>query len=434
MNKFNELGVGAVLVNALTKIGINEPTPIQAATIPVAMQGRDVLGSAATGTGKTLAFSVPMVDALLRDSNRKALILVPTRELAQQVTKAVTDLATGEAKLSIAMLIGGEPYPKQLYQLRKSPRIIVGTPGRVIDMLKRGALKTQHLNFLVLDETDRMFDLGFGIQLEEIISQLPESRQNLMFSATIAPSVEKLAKRYLHEPERIAVDQVSAPSKQVNQEIIYVAESDKYKRLLVQLGEREGSVIIFVKTKAGAEKLAGQLCSQEHTASALHGDLRQHKRERVIKAFRHGRHRILVATDIAARGLDIPHIRHVINYDLPQCPEDYIHRIGRTGRAGASGDALCLIAPHDRKKWQQISFLIDPEAAKAAKAKQPREDFGDRMGRSRDARKPFRRGGSSAAARPFGRSRPAGSVYRGKSSRESTAGQQSQPRQYKSGW
>jgi superfamily II DNA/RNA helicase len=250
--------------------------------------------------------------------------------------------------------------PKQLKQLRNRPRLIVGTPGRVNDHLSRGTLRLDKTNFLVLDETDRMLDMGFGIQLEQIAKFLPSERQTLMFSATMPHNIMSLSEKYLYEPERISIGATSAPATNVTQEEIHVKESEKYSRLLNELNEREGSVIIFVKTKRSADMLADKLCAANQNADALHGDLQQNKRERVVKAFRNQRYRILVATDIAARGLDIPHIAHVINYDLPQCPEDYVHRIGRTARAGAEGAAVNFITSSDYGKWNAIQRLINP--------------------------------------------------------------------------
>jgi superfamily II DNA/RNA helicase len=257
---------------------------------------------------------------------------------------------------------------KQIQHLRNCPQIIVGTPGRVIDHLERKTLSVHDVGFLVLDEADRMFDMGFGVQLDQIMSKLPQERQSLMFSATFPASIEKLASKHLKSPERVLVGSVVSPIANIKQEIVKVSEGDKYAKLLSELESREGSVIIFVKTKMATERLAEKLQNDHQTAIAIHGDLKQQKRERVINIFRRGGARVMVATDVVARGLDIPHIQHVVNYDLPQCPEDYIHRSGRTARAGATGHSLCLITPQDSKKWNIIQKFMDPEASVSGKA------------------------------------------------------------------
>lgn len=251
---------------------------------------------------------------------------------------------------------------KQLQQLKKKPRIIVGTPGRINDHLRQGTLKLNETDFLVLDETDRMLDMGFGAQLEQIAKYLPTARQTLMFSATLPANIISLSRKYLNNPVRIAVGATTAPAANICQELIKTTDAAKYGELINQLQNREGSVLVFVKTKYGAERLAQKLAKENQAADAIHGDLRQSRREKVITGFRQRKFRVLVATDIAARGLDIPHIESVINYDLPQCPEDYIHRIGRTARAGASGTAVNLLTPKDASRWKEIHKLLNPTA------------------------------------------------------------------------
>ncbi|HRE32128.1 MAG TPA: DEAD/DEAH box helicase, partial [Candidatus Berkiella sp.] len=243
--------------------------------------------------------------------------------------------------------------------LKRRPRIIIGTPGRIIDHLQRRTLNLQSVRYLVLDETDRMLDMGFSQDIETILGNLQDERQTLLFSATLPQAIVKLSKKYLAEnAQRIAIGSTTEPSRQIKQETIQVSSGSKFTTLLTALEEREGSVIIFVKTKISADKLAEKLQEKDHAADAIHGDLNQRKRDRVIREFRNNKCRILVATDIAARGIDIPHIMHVINYDLPQCPEDYIHRIGRTGRAGMTGFALSFVSPDERHKWKAIHRLI----------------------------------------------------------------------------
>ncbi len=362
---FNDFGLNPLLTESLTRMNFTKPTAIQAATISLSMQGRDVLASAETGSGKTAAFVLPMINSLLNSPRGSALVLLPTRELAVQVLDVVHNLLGNKSGIRTALIIGGEPMPKQLSQLRNRPRIIVGTPGRINDHLNRGTMMLGNTDFLVLDETDRMLDMGFGVQLDEIAKYLPSARQTLMFSATIPAAIEKVSKKYLTNPERITVGSNNTPVKNIKQDSIFTTPAEKYSVLIKELAARKGSVIIFVKTKYGADKLAVKLDKDGHTAEAIHGDLKQRQRDRVIAGFRASKYRVLVATDIAARGLDIPHIEHVINFDLPQCPEDYIHRIGRTARAGAEGSALCLISPDDRGKWTAIRRLIDPNAPKS---------------------------------------------------------------------
>lgn len=348
------------MLDALTKMNFKNPTPIQEKAIPVALNGHDILGSAQTGTGKTASFAIPMISHLLENKDSTALILLPTRELAAQVLDAANKMLGDLAGIKSALLIGGDSMVKQLQQLKRNPRIIVGTPGRINDHLSRKSLSLKSTDFLVLDETDRMLDMGFGIQLNEIAKFLPKERQTLMFSATLPQNIISLSKKYLNNPVRIAIGNDNAVAAKIKQEIIKTNDGTKYADLINQINVREGSLLVFVKTKFGADRLAVKLNKENFSAGAIHGDLRQSKRERVIADFRKQKFRILVATDIAARGLDIPHIENVVNYDLPQCPEDYIHRIGRTGRAGAEGIAINFLTSKDGAKWKEIHKLLNP--------------------------------------------------------------------------
>ena len=341
-----------------------DPTPIQQQAIPLALQGKDILGSAQTGTGKTAAFSIPLVEKLLESyDNSCALVLTPTRELAKQVLDVISQLLGPKSGINTAFIIGGEPYRKQFQQLERNPRIIVGTPGRINDHLDKGSIDLSTTDFLVLDETDRMLDMGFGVQLDRIVKHLPKHRQTLMFSATLPNGIIKISEKYLKNPERISVGETNVVATKIKQETLHIEQPDKYQELLIQLTERQGTIIVFVKTKYNADKMAKKLRDQGHTAEGLHGDLRQHKRDKIMRQYREKQFRILVATDIAARGLDVPHIEHVINYDLPQVAEDYIHRMGRTARAGAEGSAISFISSAEGRKWHAIEMLLDPEAA-----------------------------------------------------------------------
>ena len=362
MIKFEDMELPKALCNSLKAMKFDIPTPIQAKAIPLALAGYDILGAAQTGTGKTGAFGIPLIAKLLTTNSGMALVLTPTRELAAQVMQQLTIMLGSNKFIKSALLIGGEPMERQLRQLRNNPRLIVGTPGRVNDHLTRKTLDLKNTNFLVLDETDRMLDMGFSIQINEIIKYIKNTPQTLLFSATMPNKIEQMVKNYMVNPKHVAVDNVSSPVKNIKQEVLSVRPDNKYSSLESEIESREGSIIIFVKTKFGADKMAKRLKDKGHLVSAIHGNLRQHKRDKVILAFRKQKCRILVATDIAARGLDIPHIEHVINYDLPQCAEDYIHRIGRTARGGSKGCAISLLLPNDKRKWSEIEKLLNPNA------------------------------------------------------------------------
>ncbi|WP_375326414.1 DEAD/DEAH box helicase [Candidatus Tisiphia endosymbiont of Nemotelus uliginosus] len=342
---------------SLEKMKITSPTDIQKEAIPVAMQGEDILASSQTGSGKTLAYLLPIVTSYL-NAKTMSLVLVPTRELATQVRDTLTKVTT-KINLPTAVLIGGQPMYKQFAQLRANPKVIIGTPGRIIDHLLRGTLKLDTTQLVVLDEMDRMLDMGMKEQLEEINKYISTKRQVLMFSATMPKHIIELSKKYVVNPKRITIGSTTKAAAQITQETLRVNDKEKFTELVKQLKDRSGSIIIFVKTKRGAEQLAKMLKIEDHKAEAIHGDLSQGRRERVISSFRSSRHRIMVATDVAARGLDIPHTQHVINYDLPMCPEDYLHRIGRTGRAGVAGSALSFISPEDNIRWKAIDRLIN---------------------------------------------------------------------------
>lgn len=357
---FASFGLPKRLTTSLEALGFKAPTPIQEKVIPCAWEGRDILGTSETGSGKTGAFGIPLSGKLLQDPEAEGLVITPTRELATQVHKNLTDFLGRSSPVKSALLIGGDSIGKQCQHLRRRPRLFVGTPGRILDHLQRKSLNLQRISYLVLDETDRMLDMGFNVQIEKILKHLPEKRQTLLFSATLPKNILKLSETYLTNPVRLSVGSVSNPAANIDQQVRHLLEKEKYGALTGEVTERGGSLIIFVKTKFGTERMAKRLREEGHQAEALHGDLKHRKREKVIRDFRNRRFRMLVATDVAARGLDIPHIEHVINYDLPQCPEDYIHRIGRTARAGAKGQALCFVSPPEKGKWVAIQRLLDP--------------------------------------------------------------------------
>ena len=360
MENFTSIKIEDSLKHSLSKMNFIKPTPIQGMAIPVALEGKDILGTAQTGTGKTLAFSIPLINKLILDKNAFALVMCPTRELASQVMEAIKSIISDKINIKTALLIGGESMQKQLRQLSNRSRIIVGTPGRINDHLKRKSLNLSATKYLVLDETDRMLDMGFTPQIEMILKFVPKTHQTLLFSATLPQNILRISERYLNSPERISTGATSIPIAKIKQETLQVFKENKYDELIDQFLVRKGSILVFVKTKRGADKMVKKLKEEGHSADAIHGDLRQSKRDRVINSFRKGLKRILIATDVAARGLDIPLIQHVINYDLPQVPEDYIHRIGRTARAGSEGSALTFLTPDDRSMWNSINKLIDP--------------------------------------------------------------------------
>lgn len=414
MNKFSECpGLAPQLLASLERMKFETPTPIQAQAIPLAMQGRDILGSAQTGTGKTGAFSIPLVSKVLSNEIHSALILTPTRELAVQVLQAIHQMLGKNTNINTALLIGGEDIKRQFFQLRRNPRIIVGTPGRINDHLERKTVNLTKTNYLVLDETDRMLDMGFGQQIDRIVSQMPSERQTMMFSATMPKNIQQMAAKYLKNPERIQVGSCLQPIESIQQESIRISDGQKYEQLLKELKAREGSVVVFVKTKYSAQDIADRLYDDFLEAEAIHGNLRQNKRDRVIKGFRDKKFRILVATDVAARGLDVPHVEHVINHDLPQCPEDYIHRIGRTARAGAKGSAINFITNKEDKLWRAIQRFMktgEQDSSSGYSEKKPFGGFGgseSRGGRSGrrgngGGRRFGGRGGSRGGGKRFG--------------------------------
>jgi ATP-dependent RNA helicase DeaD len=361
MTLFSKYNLNEVLNKSLKNINFTNPTPIQEKSIPLILQGKDILGSAQTGTGKTAAFCIPLLELLIKSSRGSLLIMIPTRELAKQVLDVINSLLGFKSSINTATLIGGESMSKQLSQLKKRPRIYVGTPGRINDHLQRGTLNLHDAKYLVLDETDRMLDMGFEVQINKIIKFLPVSKQVLMFSATIPNNILKLSSKYLNDPVRISVGESNTVAKNIKQEIIELKSDEKLDELINQINTRSGSILIFVKTKYGTEKLSKALSRSKIKSFPLHGGLRQSKRNTIMKNFRDMKFRILIATDVAARGIDVPHIEHVINYDLPQMAEDFIHRIGRTARAGSKGIALSFVTKGDFSKWKEIQKILNPE-------------------------------------------------------------------------
>jgi ATP-dependent RNA helicase DeaD len=353
---FKSLGISEARANHLEKLGFSEPTAIQSQAIPHLLSGRDVVGQAQTGTGKTAAFSLPILEGIdNKIAAVQALILTPTRELAMQVAEAMRDFSA-DRRAQILTVYGGQSIDRQIQRLRQGVPVVVGTPGRVLDLLDRGSLKLDQVNWLVLDEADEMLSMGFIDDVEKILNQAPVDRQTACFSATMPSSIRELVTKFLRSPVTVTVEQPKAAPKQINQVAYMVPRGWTKARALQPILELEDpkSAIVFVRTRRQAAELTSQLQAAGHSVDEYHGDLNQTQRERLLLRFRQNQVRWVVATDIAARGLDVDHLTHVINFDLPDSVESYVHRIGRTGRAGREGTAISLIQPLDRRKLRLI--------------------------------------------------------------------------------
>ncbi|MCB0039006.1 MAG: DEAD/DEAH box helicase [Caldilinea sp.] len=364
---FSHLGLHPELVQAVEALGFTTPTPIQSAMIPVMLEGHDVIGQAQTGTGKTAAFALPILHRLEPGGRAvQSLVLVPTRELAVQVAKAMHDFGR-ERGIRVLPVYGGEPYGRQISRLNKGVDVVVGTPGRLLDLIQREALDLSEVETVVLDEADEMLSMGFIEDIESILSATPAERQTALLSATVPPEIRRLADRYLRQPQSVAIEREQVTVSAIEQRHYLVYETDKLAAL-TRLFEVEPitSALIFVRTRAGTGELAAELSTRGFPAEALSGELEQEERERVMNRFRRNLIKVLVATDVAARGLDIDHISHVFNFDLPEDPEVYVHRIGRTGRAGKSGTALSLVTPNERWRLGRIEGFIKTSIARAA--------------------------------------------------------------------
>jgi len=360
---FASLGLAEPLMRAIADAGFTTPTPIQAQAIPAAMAGRDVLGIAQTGTGKTAAFGLPLLHRLLNQGGRpprggcRVLILSPTRELAAQIAEGLRSYGR-HTGLTHAVVFGGVPEGPQKRALMGGVDILVATPGRLMDHMSQGSLRLDHVSVLVLDEADQMLDRGFLPSVRKIIARVPATRQTLFFSATMPTEIDRLASEMLREPVRVSVAPVSTTAERVNQKVLHVGRDGKRVALTkVLTGEGVGRALVFSRTKHGADRIVKQLEQDGISANAIHGNRSQSQREKALAAFKTGVAPVLVATDIAARGIDVPGVTHVIQYDLPEVPETYVHRIGRTARAGASGEAVALVSPDDMSLLRAIEKL-----------------------------------------------------------------------------
>ena len=355
MTTFSELGLRPQLVQTVTALGYAEPTPIQAGIIPLMLAGQDVLGQAQTGTGKTAAFALPILQNLDPHAGHvQTLVLAPTRELAQQVARAFSDYGRG-MPVSVLAVYGGAPYDPQIRQLRRGADIVVGTPGRLLDLVRRRVLDLSRIATLVLDEADEMLSMGFIDDIETLLAQTPDSRQTALFSATLPPGIRHLARDVMRSPQAVTIQRKQLTAAAIDQRHYLVNPRDKLAAL-TRLFEMENPAraLIFARTRISTGELASALSARGIPAEALNGDMSQANREQVLRRFRQGRVHVLVATDVAARGLDIDDISHVFNYDLPQDPEVYVHRVGRTARAGKKGVAITLITPRERHRLRQI--------------------------------------------------------------------------------
>ncbi|GLK23358.1 DEAD/DEAH box helicase [Microbacterium thalassium] len=347
---FSDLGLSAPVLKALREIGYETPSAIQAATIPTLLEGRDVVGMAQTGTGKTAAFALPIVDRLdVHQKNPQALVLAPTRELALQVCEAFEKYAGHLKGVHVLPVYGGQGYGVQLSALRRGVHVVVGTPGRIIDHLEKGTLDLSELQYLVLDEADEMLKMGFAEDVETILAETPDSKQVALFSATMPPAIRRMSKQYLHEPEEITVKAKTTTSANIAQRYLITAWQQKMDALtrILEVENFDG-MIVFGRTRSITEEIAEKLRARGYSAAAINGDIVQAQREKTVNQLKSGKLDILVATDVAARGLDVERISHVVNYDIPTDTESYVHRIGRTGRAGRSGDAISFVTPKER--------------------------------------------------------------------------------------
>ena len=359
------MGLSTVLMTAIQKMEISKPTPIQSQAIPLGLAGRDLIAIAPTGSGKTLAFALPVLMHLEKNKDARALVLAPSREMAQQIHKIFEQLSA-EMAASVALVIGGIKGDKQENKLKKHPRVIIATPGRLNDHLNKNKLLLQGVEIVVIDEADRMLDMGFAPQLKNIQHTMRGPRQHLMFSATFSKKVEEIARLFMRKDvQMIRTEDAEAPVEKLKQTVLYLDRDMKNDRLVDELNAVEGSAIVFVGNQERCEEVGAYLESYGFESDFIHGEVTQGQRNRVLRQFREGQLRIVVATDLLARGIDVPHVACVISYDLPYAAEDFLHRIGRTARAGRGGQAITMVTPSDLKTFQKLEQYL--EGAKEVK-------------------------------------------------------------------
>nr|WP_245895750.1 DEAD/DEAH box helicase [Rhodovulum kholense] len=392
------MGLPKRLVTRLAEAGITEPTPVQARAIPPALEGRDVIGLAQTGTGKTAAFGLPLLTALSETRGKpvpktaRALVLAPTRELVKQIAESLRPLVAG-TPVSVETVVGGASLSAQEKRMARGADLLVATPGRLIDLMGRGAVVLAETRFLVLDEADQMLDLGFIHALRRIAAKLPKERQTMLFSATMPKQMDEIAASYLTDPVRVEVTPPGTAVDKILQSVHFLEKAEKTGRLIELLdGHRDDRAIVFGRTKHGAERLSKQLERAGFATASIHGNKSQGQRDRAIKAFRAGDVRVLVATDVAARGIDIPEVRHVYNFDLPNVPDNYVHRIGRTARAGADGAAIAFCSPEEVSELRAIQKVMGTAIPVASgtpwEGLEPKQSRGGPRGASKGAGKP----------------------------------------------
>jgi len=361
---FNGLGIAPKILDVILRLGFKTPTSIQYKAIPSAIEGKDIIGIAQTGTGKTLAFGIPMVQQILKAGNLstgsgrggKGLIILPTRELALQVNEAIQKIGS-QFGIKTAVLIGGTPIRPQIREISYNPHIIIGTPGRIIDHIEQRTLNLRDVTILVLDEADRMFDMGFAPQINKILQVVPKNRQTMLFSATMPDGIVKIASNHMKLPVRVEIARSGTTAENVEHELFVVKRDQKIPLLIKLLQEYKGSVLIFLRIKHSARKICNSLRNVGISAAEIHSNRSLNQRKEALEGFKLGRYRVLVATDIASRGIDVKGIELVVNFDLPENPEDYVHRIGRTGRAGMSGKAISFCLPDQGSKVREIERL-----------------------------------------------------------------------------
>ena len=361
-SSFRNLGLDTPILKVLDDLQFHIPTPIQLQAIPDGLNGEDIIGVAQTGTGKTLAFSLPIIQRLIRHGG-KGLILLPTRELAIQVDETLKKIAKSFG-IRTAMIIGGAPMGRQVQELRKNPHVIIGTPGRIINHIEDKTIKLNDVSILVLDEADRMLDMGFAPQIKKILQVVPKDRQTLLFSATMPTDIVKIATQHMKTPTHVEVARQGTTAEKIVQEIYIVTRNQKRSLMEILLKKYKGAVLVFSRTKYGARKICRDINRIKNTAAEIHSNRSLPQRKQALEGFKSGKYRVLVATDIAARGIDVSDIELVLNYDVPEFAEDYVHRIGRTGRAGKEGHAITFIMPSQSDKLIKIERLIKAKLSK----------------------------------------------------------------------